>query len=103
MLEDSDGAFFLSAYARRDRLVLLGDFSYSASSKDGLVPPGVPAEGRLHQRSLRLATGLCVHQDERIAVDLLAGLRHWSVDYRDRGTRVDATLAGPLIGASWRF
>ena len=183
VLEDSDGAFFVSAYARRDRLVLLGDFSYSASSKDGLIPPGLPAEGRLRQTSLTLAAGWRVHQDERIALDLLGGLRHWSVDaavdvplagiarspgdtftdpivaaranltlsprwsligyvdvggfgvgsehthqwllvgnyrpgdtwvfsfglrqlsvdYRNGGTRVDATLAGPLIGASWRF
>jgi hypothetical protein len=183
VLEDSDGAFFLSAYARRDRLVLLGDFSYAASSKEGRVPPGLPAEGSLRQSSLTLAAGWRVHQDERIAIDLLGGLRHWdvsasvavplvgvsrspganftdpllaaranvslaprwsligyvdaggfgvgsesttqwmlvvnyassdrwvfsaglrqlSVDYRDGGTRVDATLAGPLVGASWRF
>jgi hypothetical protein len=31
------------------------------------------------------------------------GLRHLAVDYRDGGTRIDATLAGPLVGASWRF
>jgi len=183
VLEDSDGAFFLSAYARRDRLVLLGDFSYAASSKDGRVPPGLPAEGRLRQTSLTLAAGWRVHDGERVAVDLLGGLRHWdvraavavplvgvsrspgdsftdpilaaranvslsprwsmigyvdlggfgagsdsthqwllvanyaatdtwvftaglralSVDYRDGGTRVDARLAGPLLGASWRF
>lgn len=183
VLEDSDGAFFLSAYARRDRLVLLGDLSYSASSKDGLIPPGLPAEGSMRQSSLTLAAGRRVHQDERIALDLLAGLRHWSVksavdvplvgiarspgdsftdpilaaranltlsprwsligyvdaggfgvgseqthqwllvgnyqpgerwafslglrqlsvDYRNGGTRVDVTLAGPLLGASWRF
>lgn len=183
VLEDSDGAFFISAFARRDRLVLLGDFSYAASSKDGQVPPGLPAEGRLRQSSLTLAAGWRLHQDERIALDLLGGLRHWSVraavdvplaglarspgttftdpllaaranitlsprwsmiayadvggfgagserthqwlltgnyqpggrwvfsfglrqlsvDYRDGGTRVDATLAGPLLGASWRF
>lgn len=183
VLEDSDGAFFLSAYARRDRLVLLGDLSYSASSKDGLIPPGLPAEGSMRQTSLTLAAGRRVHQDERIALDLLAGLRHWSVssavdvplagiarspgdsftdpilaaranltvsprwsligyadvggfgvgsqqthqwllvgnyqpserwvfslglrqlsvDYHDGGTRVDVTLTGPLLGASWRF
>jgi hypothetical protein len=183
VLEDSDGAFFLSAYARRDRFVLLGDFSYAASSKQGRVPPGLPAEGSLRQTSLTLAAGWRVYQDDRVAFDLLGGLRHWdvgasvavplvgvsrspganftdpllvaranvtlaprwsligyvdaggfgvgsetttqwlmvvnyassdrwvfsaglrhlSVDYRDRGTRVDATLAGPLVGASWRF
>jgi hypothetical protein len=183
VLEDLDGAFFLSGYARRDRLVLLGDLSYASSSKQGRVPPGIPAEGSLRQSSLTLAAGWRVYQDERVAFDLLGGLRHWdvsasvavplagvsrspgvdftdpllvaranvtlaprwsligyvdaggfgvgsekttqwlavvnyassdrwvfsaglrhlSVDYRDRGTRVDATLAGPLVGASWRF
>ncbi|HEX4854041.1 hypothetical protein [Arenimonas sp.] len=183
VLEDSDGAFFLSAFARRDRLVLLGDFSYAASSKEGVVPPGLPAEGSLRQTSLTLAAGWRVHEGERVAFDLLGGLRHWdvnaavavpligvarspgdsftdpifaaranvslsprwsvigyadvggfgvgsdgthqwlvvanyassnawvfsaglralSVDYRENGTRVDARLAGPLAGASWRF
>ncbi|HEU0153005.1 MAG TPA: hypothetical protein VFQ84_06645 [Arenimonas sp.] len=183
VLKDSDGAFFLSAFARRDRLVLLGDFSYAASSKQGRIPPGLPAEGRLRQTSLTLAAGWRIHEDERIAFDLLGGLRHWdvsaavavplagvsrspgdsftdpllaarvnvalaprwsmigyadvggfgagsestqqwlvvanyaatdtwvfsaglralSVDYREGGTRVDARLAGPLVGASWRF
>jgi hypothetical protein len=183
VLEDSDGAFFLSAYARRDRLVLLGDFTHSRSSKEGVVPPGLPAEGRLRQRSLTLAAGWRAFEDERAAVDVLGGVRHWSVrsevqvplaglsrspgdsftdpilavrvnaplsprwsvigyadvggfgvgsehthqwvlsanylhgerwafsfglrelavDYRDAGTRVDVKLAGPVLGASWRF
>jgi hypothetical protein len=183
VLEDSDGAFFLSAYARRGRLVLLGDYSYAASSKDGLIPPGLPAEGRLRQSSLTLAGGWRVFEDERLHVDVLGGLRQWniktavqvplagiarspgldftdpllglranvmlapdwtliayvdaggfgvgsdstwqwlatvnylhgerwafsaglrqlSLDYRDGGTRLDATLAGPLLGVSWRF
>ena len=183
VLEDSDGAFFLSAFARRDRLVLLGDFSYAASSKDGRVPPGIPAEGKLRQSSLTLAAGWRLHDEESVTLDLLGGLRYWnldasvevplagiarapgasfadpilaarlnfrlsprwsllaygdfggfgvgsehtsqwlatanyqpegrwvfsaglralSVDYRDGGTRLDARLAGPLVGGSWRF
>ena len=183
VLEDSDGAFFLSAFARRDRLVLLGDLSYAASSKEGRVPPGIPAEGKLTQRSLTLAAGWRLHDEDSFSFDLLGGLRYWnldasvevplagisrapgdsfadpliaaranirlsptwsllayadyggfgvgseetwqwlatanyqpegrwvftaglrvlSVDYRDGGTRLDARLAGPLVGASWRF
>ena len=183
VLEDSDGAFFLSAYGRRDRLVLLGDFTHARSSKAGRVPPSLPAEGRLRQRSLTLAAGWRVFEDERAAVDVLGGVRQWSVrsevavaalglsrspgdrftdpllalrvnaplasrwsmiayadvggfgmgsehthqwmlsanylhderwafslgwrqlalDYREAGTRVDVLLAGPLLGASWRF
>lgn len=183
IMEDSDGAFFLSAYARRERLVLLGDFTDARSSKQGTIPPGLPADGRLRQRSLTLAAGWRVFEDERAAVDVLGGLRQWSVrsevavpaaglsrspgdrftdpvlalrvnaplsprwsmiayadvggfgvgsdhthqwllsanyrhgdrwafsaglrqlavDYRNGGTRVDVVLAGPVIGASWRF
>lgn len=183
VLEDSDGAFFISGFARRGRLVLLGDFSHASSSKQGRLPPGLPAEGRLEQSSLTLAAGGRVYASERLSLDLLAGLRRWdldasvrvplagvsrapgatftdpllaarvniavaprwsllgyvdvggfgtgsdhtyqwlatvnyqpgerwvfsgglralSVDYRDGGTRLDARLAGPLIGASWRF
>lgn len=182
LFEDLDAAFFLTGYARRDRLVLLGDFSYSATSKDGLVPPGIPGEGSLRQRSLTLAAGWRAVEGQRANLDLLAGLRSWRVrgevevplagvarspsasftdpivavranvslaprwsliayadlgvaseseqtyqwlatvnylhgerwamsaglrqlrvDYRSGGTRLDATLAGPLLGASWRF
>jgi hypothetical protein len=182
LFEDLDAAFFLSGYARRDRLVLLGDFSYSKSSKDGRVPPGIPADGSLRQRSLTLAAGWRAVQGETVNLDLLGGLRTWRVngevevplagfarsptksftdpivavranfslaprwsliayadvgvateseetyqwmatvnylhsdrwafsaglrqlrvDYRSGGTRLDATLSGPLLGASWRF
>lgn len=37
------------------------------------------------------------------AVYLSAGYRHLGVDYRDGGTRIDATMAGPLLGVTWRF
>lgn len=183
VLEDLDGAAFVSAFARRDRLVLLGDLSHARSSKAGRLPPGLPARGALRQSSMTLAAGWRVHDDGTLAADLLGGLRRWdlraevavpaaglarsasesftdpllavranlslsprwsliayadaggfgvgseqtwqwlltanlhtiarwvrsfglrqlSVDYRDGGTRVDATLAGPLLGVSWRF
>ena len=61
VLEDSDGAFFISGLARRDRLVLMADFSTSSSSRQGRVPPGIPGEGKLRQSSLTLAAGARVH------------------------------------------
>lgn len=183
VLEDLDAAFFLSAYARRDRLVVLGDLSYSASSKSGALPPGVPAEGEVRQRSLTLAAGWRAIDDGGLALDVLGGVRAWKVDarvsvaggaisrsedrdfvdpivalranytlaprwsaiayldygitgmgsekttqvvatvnyqltdraylsvgyrrldvdYRSGGTRVDVTMAGPLLGLTWRF
>lgn len=183
ILEDLDAAFFISGYARRDRFVFLGDLSYSASSRDGLVPPGVPASGELTQTSLTLAAGYRLVEDQGVSFDVLAGARTWriegavdvplagvsvspsvsftdpilaaranvsiaprlsatlygdyggfgvgseetiqlfgtvnyqvndrfylsagyrtlSVDYREGGTRFDATMSGPIIGATWRF
>ncbi|CAM3068572.1 Outer membrane protein beta-barrel domain-containing protein [Paracoccus aminovorans] len=183
VLEDTDGAFFLSGFARRDRLVLMGDFSWSSSSKAGVLPPGVPAEGKVTQRSLTLLAGWRVVSNDRMTLDALAGARAWrvesrikvaggaiqaspgkdfidpilalranvalapqwsailyadvggfgagsehtsqflatvnyqvtdqlyvsggyrqlNVDYRDGGTRLDVTMAGPILGATWRF
>lgn len=183
VLEDLDAAFFVSAYARKDRFVVLGDLSYSASSKSGLIPSGLPAEAELRQRSLTLAAGWRAIDTGGLALDVLTGLRAWKVkaevsvaggaisrsgdrdfvdpiialrtkyqlaprwsaiayldhgvtgmgsdkttqvvatvnyqmtdrafvsvgyrrldvDYRSGGTRVDATMAGPLLGLTWRF
>lgn len=183
VMEDLDAAFFLSGYARRDRWVFLGDLSHSSSSRGGLIPPGAPATGKLEQTSLTLAAGYRVVAQDAVAVDLLAGARHWrikgsvdvplagisasptfsftdpiialraniqlapqwstilygdfggfgvgseqtsqfvatvnyqmrddiflsagyrvlSVDYREGGTRIDATMSGPIFGATWRF
>lgn len=183
VLEDLDGAFFLSGYARRGRLVFLGDLSYSRTSREGRIPPGISAEGELEQTSLTFAAGYRVVEDPAVAVDLLAGARFWriegavdvplvgvarsatetftdpilavranfslapnwsaivygdyggfgvgsektsqlvatvnyrvnerfllsggyrvlNVDYRDGGTRIDATMSGPMFGATWRF
>lgn len=183
ILEDLDGAFFLSGYARRDRLVLMGDLSWSSSSKAGAIPPGLPAEAKLKQRSLTLLAGWRAVTNDDMSLDLLAGLRAWkikgsvdvaggmlsaspnkdfvdplvavranfklaekwssifyvdyggfgsgsdstsqilatvnyqandnlwlsagyrqlNVDYRSGGTKFDVSMAGPLLGATWRF
>lgn len=42
VLEDRDGAFFVTGLARRGDLVLFGDLTYSSSSRSGIVPPGDP-------------------------------------------------------------
>lgn len=183
VLEDLDAAFFVSGFARYERFVLLGDVSYSESSRKGLVPPGLAAKGDLTQMSLTLAAGYRVVDNPDLTVDLLAGARHWQVegsvkvpllgvsaspeldftdpivavraslalapqwsttlyadfggfgigseqtsqiaatlnyqateniflsagyrllnlDYRDGGTRIDMTMSGPLLGATWKF
>ncbi len=93
VIKDLDGAFFLSGFARRERIVLLGDLSWSNSSRAGLLPPPapgpLPAEGRLRQASLTLAAGYRVIDNAEMSVDLLAGARHW---------RLRASAGVPALG-----
>lgn len=77
--KDLESAFFLSGFARKDRFVLLADVSYSSSSRDGHVPPGIPADGGLKQRSMTLAAGWRVHRAKNWALDVLAGARRWDI------------------------
>ncbi|MCL4069363.1 hypothetical protein M3484_22655 [Pseudomonas sp. GX19020] len=91
--KDVDGAFFLSAYARRDRLVVMGDLSWSSSSKSGHLPPGLPAEGKLTQRSLTLLAGWRAVQNEAFTLDLLGGARAFSI-------KSSVTVAGGMMQAS---
>lgn len=89
VLEDLDAAFFVSGFARRDRFVILGDLSDSSSSKEGLIPPGIPAEGSLRQTSLTLAAGYRVVDDPGKTIDVLAGARQWRIR-----SSIDVPLAG---------
>ncbi|NNU82228.1 hypothetical protein HMH01_17465 [Halovulum dunhuangense] len=91
VLEDLDAAFFVTGYARRDRTVFLGDFSYSSSSKEGLVPPGAPASGEFTQSSLTLAAGRRMVDEAGRAIDLMAGARAW---------RIEGSVSVPLAGVS---
>lgn len=93
ILEDLDGAFFLSGYARRDRLVLMGDLSWSSSSKSGAIPPGLPAEAKLKQRSLTLLAGWRAVTNDDMSLDLLAGLRAWKIEG-------SVNVAGGMLSAS---
>ncbi|MCW5935684.1 MAG: hypothetical protein KIT11_00050 [Fimbriimonadaceae bacterium] len=77
VFEDLDFAFFLTAYARKGRLVLMGDMSYADSSREGLIPPGVPASGGLRQTSLTLLGGARVASQEKVTFDVLGGFRTW--------------------------
>jgi hypothetical protein len=80
VLEDLDGAFFVTGLARRGDLVLLGDLTYTSSSREGLVPPGAPASGEVTIQSLTLAAGKRFDAGGGTAVDVLGGLRAWSLD-----------------------
>jgi hypothetical protein len=89
LLEDLKAAFFITGYVRRQRLVLLGDLSYSTSARSGVVPPGVPASGKLSQTSLTGLAGIRARHAQDVTVDLLGGVRAWWIN-----TSVEVPLAG---------
>ncbi|MBN2629888.1 MAG: hypothetical protein JXR75_05050 [Rhodobacteraceae bacterium] len=91
VLEDIDGAFFATGLVRRGDLVLFADFTYSASSREGLVPPGAPASGEVTIRSLTLAAGRRFDAGGGTTVDAMGGLRAW---------RLDGQVSVPLAGIS---
>lgn len=95
VLEDLDGAVFLSGLYRHGRFVVIGDYSASRSSRSGIVPNlGVSARGRVEQSSLTLAAGYRAFDSDRATVDYLLGLRHW--DIKGRVTTPIPGLAGRL-------
>ena len=89
VLKDLKGAAFLTGLARRDRLVLLGDFSYSSISKQGEIAPGVEATGAERQTSITLEAGYKAVDDSGLTLDFLGGLRAW---------RIQASVEAPLLG-----
>lgn len=80
VLEDLDGAVFVTGLARRGDLVLFGDLTYSASSRSGFVPPGIPASGEVTIRSMTLAAGKRFEAGGGTTVDVMGGLRAWNID-----------------------
>ncbi|WP_333712941.1 hypothetical protein [Yoonia sp.] len=80
VLEDLDGAFFVTGLARRGDLVLFGDYTYSASSRSGVVGGAIPAAGELTIQSLTLAGGRRIDVGGGGTLDVLAGLRAWGLE-----------------------
>lgn len=91
VIEDLDSAFFANALVRRDRLVIAADVSYAALSRDGIVPPGIPASGKVSQLAITALAGARVVDDDGLTVDLLGGARLWDLD---------GQVAVPLAGVA---
>jgi hypothetical protein len=96
VLEDLDGAIFLSGLARRGDLVLLGDFYHIDLSRRGTTPLG-PAAGALTLRSITLAAGRHFDTGDGGGIDLLGGLRATSFEGR---VRVPGVGVSPRPGSS---
>lgn len=97
VLEDLDGAFFVTGLARRGNFVVLGDFTYTSSSRSGLVPPGIPASARVSIRSMTLAAGYRFDAGD-VTVDVLGGARAWALN-----GRVSVPLAGVRLSPTENF
>lgn len=98
VLADLDAAFFVTGLVRKDRLVFVGDVSYAALSREGIIPPGVPASGEVSQFSATLAGGARVSDRSGLTVDVLVGARFWNVE-----TQVDVPLAGVSVSPEKTF
>lgn len=102
ILEDLDAAFFVTGFARYERLVGFADLTYASVSRGGRVA-GVPASGSLRQTSLTLAGGWRVIADPAMTVDALAGFRAWwlEVDVNVAGVvsrSPDRSFVDPIVG-----
>jgi hypothetical protein len=109
VLKNLDAAFFLHASARLGRNVILSDFSYVNSSKSGVVPPGIPAEGSLRQTSFTLLAGVSVVEQASNTVDVVGGFRTWWVKASVKSPALPADVSPErnfsdfLIGARGTF
>ena len=107
VLDSLDSAAFLTASARRGRLVLQADLSHAASSDAIDLPLGVPAAVRLRQRSATLTAGHAWPLGDAGVLDLMAGMRHWdiraAVDIPGlMAARSDTRFVDPIAALRWQ-
>lgn len=80
ILKNLDGAFFLHATARQQRLVVLGDVTYASISDAAKLLPGIAIDGKLRQTAISAMAGYQVlHDHPRHSLDVLGGVRFWSI------------------------
>lgn len=114
ILDSLDAAGFISGQARRDDWVLIGDLTFSRSSMQGRIgPPGLPpglrpqAKARERQRTLTALIGRTISEGTASRVDLLAGIRAWSLraEVAVPATRIEVrsttTITDPIVGVRW--
>ncbi|QYK57405.1 MAG: hypothetical protein KF884_07555 [Fimbriimonadaceae bacterium] len=65
---------------KRGKVGFVGDFLYSRISDSGVVPPGIPAQGRVTTFTSMLAAQSELHRDERVTVDGVLGIRYWALE-----------------------
>lgn len=113
ILNDLNGAFFLSGSARLDRFVVLGDFNWSSLSKSGeaTIPPvgSTRLKGRMKHMSGTLTAGYTAFRESNLSWDIVGGLRAWNVkvqaDAPELGITEEKTVrwVDPVVGTRARI
>jgi hypothetical protein len=86
-----------------------GEFSTSTVSREGTLPPGLPAQGEVTQSSLTLAAGYRAQADPAWTIDFLAGVRFWTLDAQldvpalGVSASRDVNFADPILAARTRI
>lgn len=65
---------------KKGRFGFVGDVLYSRLSDSGVVPRGIPAEGRVTTFTTLFAAQGEIHRNDNVTVDGIVGLRYWSLD-----------------------
>jgi hypothetical protein len=105
VLDDLEGALFVSGLAIRDDIVLIGDLSWSSSSRTESPGGGLPpVKGSVDMLFITLAGGKRIQAQADQSIDFLAGVRIWDIDAEAAalGTPFAASravsLTDPVIG-----
>jgi hypothetical protein len=112
VLDNLDGAFFISGEVDKDRFVLVADLIYADLEADddysGLLFNGV----RLRQKNIvpSVFAGFRVVDEPKHTVDAVGGLRYWSIEsdltltsnvVAERRIDSDESWVDPLVGLRW--
>lgn len=94
VLDDLDGAFFLTGLARRGDLVIVGDVSWSSSSRTEVPGPGFPpVKGSVDSLFATVVGGRRIQAQSDQTIDFLAGVRVWDID-------AEAAVQGPPLSVA---
>lgn len=110
LISDIDGALFLTGSARKGNWLLLGDLTWSSSSREGsaqlpVAPVSISARAGLDQFSVTLAGGRTLARNEHARLDVFAGVRMWQVEADAEVPALNVSVsarspwADPLVGA----
>lgn len=91
ILKQFDIGGMVAFEGKRGKFGFAGDLLYSRLSDSGIVPPGLPADGRVTTFTALIAAQMELHRDDRVSVDGLLGFRYWSLDAKA------STVAAPGV------